>query len=216
MKIELHLFTNCTKFTPSTRMIRDTYNSFKKTFGNIPVAFVWCDPKPYVAKYKAYVRNLLKNFSKVVQTVSLSDGYIKAIKNSKADYLFMLEHDWIFQTELINNSLNEILEIMNTYEIYHLRFNKRQNIVTKWDRFLQEQKCGDFVYCRTPILSNNPHIIHRKTYLDFIKKGMIRVMLGSDGVEEIISKFHGTWGAIYGGLDYPATVQHIDGRRGKR
>lgn len=215
MNIELHMFTNCTILMPSTKMIRDTYRSFVETFGNIPVKKIWCDPKPKVACFHKYYRNLLKNFQAVEQTTGLADGYIKAILYSKADYLFMLEHDWKFNSELITNSLEEIIDAMKKYELYHLRFNKRDNIVAGWDTWLDECGTKKFKFCKTPILSNNPHIIDRKKYLEFIKAGFIQKGTGSLGIEDVISKYNVT-GAIYGPKNYPATLDHKDGRRVKK
>jgi len=220
MSIDLHIFTNCHIFTPSTILVRDTYNSFLETFGDdfadTEEIKVWLDPNPIKKKYSEYRRNLSKNFSNLEVTNSLSDGYIKAVQNSTADHLFMLEGDWIFNTDLIKHSLSEIIAEMELNGIYHLRFNKRQNTEDGWDTGLTECKGNNFTYCKTPILSNNPHIINRKKYIEFIKKEFIKVKPGSHGIEGVISKQEETWGAIYGGLNYPATLTHCDGRKGKK
>lgn len=214
MKFELHIFTNCTKSAPSTAKLRRTHESFCRVFGNITPT-IWCDPKPNVRTYSQYRKNLLKNFPVIYETSSLSDGYTKSIKKSKADYIFILEHDWQFQAEYITHSLGIILAAMQVLGIYHLRFNKRQNKIRGWDKILEPIIYKDLNLCRTNILSNNPHIINRHKYLTFIQAGLVRVLPGSDGIEEIISKHPQTWGAIYGPPDWPATVKHTDGR-GKR
>lgn len=217
--IELNIFTNCTKYAPSTRVLRNTHKSFVQTFRDIPVT-VWCDPMPNRSKYRSYSKNLSRNFPSVNMTAGLSDGYIRAILQSKADYLFMLEHDWIFNTQKILHTLDELVEAMAYSEIYHLRFNKRKNKPTQWDKELfwkQSMVTGRkkdfyFGYCITPCLSNNPHIIHRKTFVEFISRGYIIRKAGSFGVEEYLTKRPELWGAIYGDLNYPATVVHTDGR----
>jgi hypothetical protein len=219
MKIELHIFTNCTDSAPSTAVLRRTHKSFTDSFGLMrPIIHV--DPNPRSGHLQRYVHNLQKNFQNIRITRSLSQGYIQAITLSRADYLFMLEHDWEFIPDFIVHTLGQITDCMKREGIYHMRFNKRKNIIAKWDRELRE--CAVFIpdthlmYCRTPILSNNPHILHRATYLDFIKNRCIVEKPGSKGIEEIISQHPRTWGAIYGPAGYPATVKHIDGRKQKR
>jgi hypothetical protein len=212
ISIELHLFTNCTRLAPSTTTLRRTYKSFCETFGKIrPI--IWCDPKPAIRKYSEYRKNIQNKFDTVFESCSLSDAYIKAIKKSKADYLFMLEHDWLFKKGNIRHTLAEILDAMRVLNIYHLRFNKRTNKIKGWDKILEPILYKDLNLCRTNILSNNPHIIERVRYLSFIQGGFIKVLPGSLGIEEVISKHPKTWGTIYGPLDWPATVSHIDGRR---
>jgi hypothetical protein len=177
---------------------------------------VWCDPHPKVNKYLHYRNNLKKKFKIIHESQSLSYGYIKAIRSSNADYLFMLEHDWIFKQEFIFHNIHQIVFAMQEAGIYHLRFNKRANIIKRgFDSSLTERRHGDFVYCKTPFLSNNPHIIERKKYLEFIAAGLIKIDTGSLGIEQVISKNPQTWGAIYGPKNYPQTVEHLDGKRGK-
>ena len=215
VSLELHIFTNCTGIAPSTSAIRRTYKSFCDVFGKI-IPNIWCDPKPNVRNYSKYRRNLLKNFPVVHETVSLSDGYIKAIKSSKADFLFILEHDWQFQKKHINHTLKDILLAMKLFGIYHFRFNKRTNKIKGWDKILDPIKFKDLDMCMTNILSNNPHIVNREKYLSFIDGGLIQVKPGSDGIEEIISKHPKTWGVIYGPPGHPATVKHLDGRKARK
>ena len=221
MKIELHIFTNCWITAPDTEIVRACRRSFIHTFGDIKQT-LWCDSHgPKERFFIHYKKNLQKYFPVVNKTRSLSDGYIRAIQESQSDWLFMLEGDWIFVDELITQSLQEIIQMMSDEDIYHLRFNKRKNIVKAWDKHLNNRtyisKDGlQIEYCETPILSNNPHIINRKVYLDFIKKGYIKNLPGSKGIEEIISKQPDTFGCIYGKKNHPATVRHLDGRRTRR
>jgi hypothetical protein len=208
MNIELNIFTNSTKSAPSTRLIEKTYASFCDTF-TVLESTVWCDINPNTAKFNLYFNKLGRLFKTVIQTMSFSEGYIKAIKRSEADYLFMLEHDWVF-TDQVCHGLAEIVEVMKNNQIYHFRFNKRANIVAVWDKWLEEKDGGLFKYCETACLSNNPHIIDRKRYMtDLIKK--LKIKQGSRGIEEYITH-RGYVGAIYGPLDYEAAVVHLDGR----
>lgn len=208
-QISLNIFTNCTRSAPNTDIIKKTYESFCNTFGEI-IPTVYCDPNPMHLKYGSYIDNLYKIFPNIITARSLSDGYVQSIRSGNSDYLFQLEHDWIFN-ENVGHSLEQIIRLMRENNIYHLRFNKRKNIIAGWDESLEERKAGGIQYCETRILSNNPHIINRKKYqTDLIRK--IKVSPGSKGIE---SEFRNTGyiGAIYGGLNYPATIQHLDARR---
>lgn len=224
MKTELHIFTNCHLSCPDTELVRQARRSFIHTFGDIKHT-LWCDSHgPKERFFIHYKKNLLKYFPAVNKTRSLSDGYIRAIIDSDADYLFMLEGDWIFEKDRIRHSLDEIIINMEKTGIYHLRFNKRENQVKAWDKSLnpysarhhdKNENDNLFHWCETPILSNNPHIIERAKYIEFIRKGYIIRLPGSKGIEELISTVPETWGAIYGPLGYPATVKHLDGRKNR-
>ena len=81
---------------------------------------------------------------------------VKAILGSKSDYLFMLEHDWLF-VGAHNAFLDEIMDVMAAAGITHFRFNKRANVVAGWDRLQEGRTNGD--YCAEPV---KQHIIHRE------------------------------------------------------
>lgn len=136
-------------------------------------------------------------------TTGFADGYIQAVQQCEDDHIFMLEHDWEFIREP-EHSLSEITDMMKAGGIVHLRFNKRENKPKLYDKWIKGKGC----YCQTPFVSNNPHIIDRKAYLQFIENGWIQRLGKDKGVEEIISKHIN--GAIYGDLGYPAVVQHLN------
>ena len=214
MKISLNLFTNSTLSAPRTDIIRRTYDSFCETFGNEYPVTVWCDPHPNYKQGKYYIEDLKKIFPVVNVTGSLSDGYKKSILNTDSEFLFQCEHDWSFNKSLIKHSLEEITAVMSAHGLYHLRFNKRQNIISGWDIELTEHNCDyGFDYCTTSCLSNNPHIIDVKKYREKCLP-LIEVKPGSKGIEENLTHC-GLTGAIYGGLNYPACVKHQDGRRSR-
>ena len=216
MQIVLNIFTNSTLSAPRTDIIRRTYDSFCDTFGHeYPVA-VWCDPKPNFKMSKYYIEDLRKYFPFVYKSDSLSDGYIKAVNSPyNDDFMFMLEHDWQFNKPLIKHSLEEICAMMEAFGAYHLRFNKRPNVISGWDIGLSEHESllTGIKYCKTSVLSNNPHIIDVKKYREKCLP-LIEIKPGSKGIEENLSHV-GLTGAIYGGLNYPATVKHQDGRRSR-
>jgi hypothetical protein len=219
MKISLNIFTNSTLSAPKTDIIRRTYDSFCDTFGHEYPVTVYCDPKPNFKMSKFYFEELQKYFPFVYKANSLSDGYIKAVNSPyNEDFMFMLEHDWQFNNQLIKHSLEEIAAVMSAHGLYHLRFNKRANVVSGWDIGLKEKKCFysrelELTYCETSVLSNNPHIIDVKKYREKCLP-LLQIKPGSKGIEENLTHV-GLTGCIYGGRDYPATVKHIDGRRSR-
>jgi hypothetical protein len=210
MNIELHIFSNSTLHSPSTTLLAETYRSLIDVFKiEIPVK-VWCDPNPNTKKSEEYIKNIQKIIPNVELTESLSDGYIKAIKSSKSDYLFMVEHDWLF-LPTIKHTLEEILFDMENKDLWFLRFNKRHNTVKATDKWLKEGKGRYIGYCETPSLSNNPHIINRKVYIERALQ-YIKISKGSVGLEERFTKEEIT-GFLYGPLKYPNTIEHLDGRK---
>jgi len=218
MKISLNIFTNSTLSAPRTDIIRKTYDSFCDTFGNEYPVTVYCDSHPNFKAFKYYFEALQKLFPVVYKTTSLSDGYVKSVNNTDADYLFQLEGDWIFNKHLIKHSLEEIAAVMSAHGLYHLRFNKRANVVSGWDIGLKEKKCFysrelELTYCETSVLSNNPHIIDVKKYRQKCLP-LIEIKSGSKGIEENLMHV-GLVGCVYGEKNYPATVHHIDGRRSR-
>lgn len=190
-------------------MIESTLKSFKKIFPIELKTTVWCDPNPNINNSEQYIKNLKNIFSQVNVTTSLSDGYVRSLKESNADFLFMLEHDWEFLPTIVH-SLETIVDVMEDEKIVHLRFNKRSNVAKKFDRDLKEIKNSQMPYCTTNGLSNNPHIVNRKRYIDEAFKFII-VREKSFGIEKEISN-KGIYAAIYGSENYPATILHKDGK----
>jgi hypothetical protein len=207
--IELHIFTNSTVSAPTTQMIEQTYSSFVNTFGAIDKVTVWCDPHPNTEQGQQYLANLKEIFPTVNQTNSLSDGYVKAVNLSTADFMFMLEHDWDFLSG-ITHSLDTMMTVMTHDDLLHMRFNKRANVAKKSDRDLAEVANTTMPYCTTRFLSNNPHIINRKKYIQHALP-LIHVREKTFGIEKDLSCADLT-GTIYGPMNHPATVAHTDGK----
>jgi len=206
--MELHIFTNSTPLAPSTHHIVETYDSFVDTFGEYPPV-VWCDPHPNTAKSSQYINNLHSLFKDVRISNSLSDGYVKAVKSSTSDYLFMLEHDWVFRKPI--DSIEEILQIMDKHKITHLRFNKRRNEVTGCDKKLIEV---DGKFCWTTCASNNPHIINRESWIKEVQPHVV-VAKAKYGIEQRLQN-KGVHAAIYGPMFLERKVRHTDGTGRKR
>lgn len=210
MSIELNIFTNCTSSSPDTAIIKQTYESFIDTFGEIKTT-IYCDTHPNISAKTEYLHNLTKLYKgELYITESLSDGYTKSIRNSTADYIFQLEGDWLFIPENITHSLDQITNFMSATGCYHFRFNKRSNIIAGWDRRMDESEFMGIKYCSCNNISNNPHIIDRKKYLaDFMN--IIKVVPGSKGIEEQLNK-HDLTTCVYGGIGHDATIIHLDGK----
>lgn len=215
MTLELSLFTNCSKLPTPIDTIQRTHTSFLQFFGDVHTT-IYVDKHPLVETLDDYVSQLKKTFphAQLVFTNSLSDGYITSVKNSSADYLFQLEHDWLFQN--ITHSLADIVKVMQLHDIYHFRFSKHANKLVpellKWQTMMIEKECDGFKYCETDNLSNNPHIIDRKKYVEFVQTRKIKLCEGSSGIEENLTK-RGLVGCQYGGLDYPPTIKHLNGKK---
>lgn len=207
--IDLHIFTNATVAAPSTDLINKTYGSFVDAFGSDLDVTVWCDPNPNIEKSKDYIDNLSRVFKKINLTRSLSDGYVRAVQASTKPYLFMLEHDWLFLPTIMHD-LQTIIDVMRSDRIMHLRFNKRVNRVWKSDKSLREVQNTQMKYCVTNFLSNNPHLIDRELYAARALP-MIKLREKSFGIEKELSSSDLT-GCIYGPLEYPATIEHLDGK----
>ena len=209
MTIELNIFTNCTASAPDTAIIFQTINSFFNTFRKMPFT-IYMDVNPNSHRANEYFNRLqtIPNAT-IIKTNSLSDGYIKSIKESTSDYLFQLEHDWIFSNN-ITHSRKQMTEFMSVTGCYHFRFNKRSNIIAGWDRRMDESEFMGLKYCSCNNMSNNPHIIDRRYY----EKNMlnkIKLKSGSKGIEEELNK-HNLTTCIYGGAGYENTITHLDGK----
>ena len=211
-KVELHIFTNSTQHAPGTELVERTYSSFVNAFGTPMKTKVWHDPKPNKRASTEYHQNLEKLFPEVHLSTSLSDGYTRALKEAETEFLFMLEHDWEFVSELINHDIARICTTMKKAGILHFRFNKMSNATGVDDRWLTEQRSGDLAYCVTPYLSNNPHVIQREKYIEEALPHLFVSKHGRKyGIEEALIKAVHLHGAIYGPEGHPPTVKHLDG-----
>ena len=217
--VHLNIFTNCTNSSASFDTITSTYKSFVETFG-APVSgmTIYCDPQPNERLWTDYRDGLQDLFHcDVVKTTGLADGYGRALRLSPSDYVFMLEHDWLFRN--VQHSLNDIVDVMRNNDIYHMRFNQHVNKQTKrirpWQTYCIEKSDSMMNYCVTDNLSNNPHIVQRKHYLEQFLPLINERLPGAGLIEEKLTK-KGYIGCLYGGIGYAPTIVHTDGRKGGR
>lgn len=227
ISIELNIFTNCTAVIESHQTIFRTIDSFIEMFGEFPI-HIWCDRNPNTNAAPRYIKQLTNKYgsTNVTLTESLSDGYIKAINQSNSDFMFMLEHDWIFKKEIIHHSLGEICEVMSSDLIHQFRFNRvsnkrcfsEPNFSPTFQKETYDYHKGiDVVnssivpYFTVKSASNNPHIIHRKLYKQDLFH-LLRNVSESYGIEHRLRNIDNAKFAIYGDVDTLATVEHTDGR----
>jgi hypothetical protein len=210
--IELHMITNCIKSSPGTGFLVSTYRSFCDTFGQIPVTTVWCDHHPNSDRFDAYAKNIrLAGFPVVRRTESLMDSYLGVLESGKADYLFVLEHDWQFQKKNIRHTLDQIASAMRAAGLYYLRFNKYDNRIQFWDKRLTEHQSAGVDFCLSNCWSGNPHILDREKCLQLDIPGRIRNR-GRLTLERHLTLDRSLSGGIYGPMHHPPTITHTDGR----
>lgn len=219
MDISLCIYTNCTVHNSSNiNLIKRTFESINNTFdiNNFKEKIIFVDKNPNVTNFILY-HNMLKEFFvkygfKIIETNSLSEGFLYSIKNISSKFVFQLEHDWIFLKNNIKHSLGDMLINMDKENIEYLRFNKRHNIIAGWDTSLQEViNSNGFEYTIVNNISNNPHIINREKYIDEEYYKFIKLQKGSNGIEENLQNKLKK-GVLYGKLHYPPTIMHLDGR----
>jgi hypothetical protein len=213
--VDLNIFTNCThEKSDNATLITSTVNTMKEVFGDswINNIRVFVDPQPKQQNLNNYVDNIVKDLKispdNVYITDGLADGYLKSIHYCETDYIFQLEHDWSFLPS-ITHDMEFIIKCMKDGDMKHLRFNKRNNISTSTD-ILTEVDINGAPFCKTPVRSNNPHLIDRNSYISETAK-LIRVCGAgsSDGIERFLLNANGF---VYGCKGYEQQIQHTDGR----
>ena len=179
--VTIAFMTNYTLDLPSIDKQKKTIESFYNVFkiNTALPTFIFCDEKPLsqidgdIILYSGVV---CKNYKKIgqeyedkllaidllkhaelIKTQSLCDGYKKAIELCKTPYLFFLEHDWIFLSN-ITHSLSDLTNLMNDHnDINCILFNKMYNIPSN------DQTIQYFNYsvplCLTNRQSNNPNLL---------------------------------------------------------
>ncbi len=216
-KITLNIFSNCSEVDVQKIPVRETVKSFHEVFGGdvILKTKFFIHDFPFKRSYNNLCQ-LISSFHDALGTYEihftygLAFGYKKSIVLCETEYAFQLEHDWLFNKALIQHSIPDLLNAMKEGNIDHLRFNKVRNAVGPCDIELRQVAIAGIEFCRTPMRSNNPHLIHIPTYMQKYIHLIDPSRPGSRGVEENL------WLApnshIYGPLGYPATVEHNDGR----
>jgi hypothetical protein len=222
--IDLNIFTNCTKFNSDTcYLISKTLDSWCKIFGknNINEIHIYIHSEPNKEKYNVYYNAVNDYFSKfgkpyiIQKTNGLADGYVQSTHDSKTEYIFQLEHDWIF-CDTITHSLKDILDAIKSKNIEYFKFNKRINgDRPKHKEDMVEENINDIPFCKITkgYRSNNPHIIHRETYLNKWNKKIIEwpKRHGADGIEQMFRSLR-AGGYVYGRYRHQPSIKHFNGK----
>ena len=180
---------------------------------------IFVDPFPVKKNLDIYTESISKYFRdkhnlnvKIHVTCGLADGYIKSTFLCETEYIFQLEHDWVFLPN-IKHSLESILGCMKLQGMEHLRFSKRKNEDRpNGKETFTEIIVNDIPFCRNnQYRSNNPHIINRSEYL---KKWNNRIDTSKPhsayGIEH---KLRTAIGYVYGPLNHGPTIRHLDGKK---
>lgn len=214
--IDLNVFTNSTNIIKEYQPIHQTINSFKEAFGDYKMT-IWCDRNPNTKDADEYIKTLNEKYDNVNICDSLSDGYTKAIHQSKSDFLFMLEHDYLFNKERIHHSLEQICEVMKRDSIHHLRFNILKN---RWNGYTGKKPYNQVIgenkkgvpYIRVAGASNRPHLLNKQIYIRDLMK-YINVEHSSFGIEQRLQAPKEGRIAVYGDINHLEVITHIDGRQ---
>ncbi len=233
--IDLNIFTNCTlNNSDDCSLISTTLNSWCKFFkkDNINEIHIYIHPEPNNEKYSVYYNKINEHFSEfgkpytIRKTNGLADSYVQSTHDSKTEYIFQLEHDWTF-CNTITHELEDLLDVMKLRNIEHLKFNQKINGARpKHKEDMVEESINNIPFCRMTkgYRSNNPHIIHRESYInkwnEKIKNFPIRNIpgrphiRGSWGIEHMFASI-GVGGYVYGEYGLPPQIKHTHGRGNK-
>lgn len=210
------VFSNCTDTCLKDPTIYDTVMSLGVTFHDsnaIDSMTVYVDPNPNPKLYRKYAGRLRELGFYVVKTKGLADGWKKALDSAKTDYIFMLEHDWVFDKDVVQHTLKDILYRMKRDRLWCMLFNKHPNDIslnnTKWQSYFEPTKS---FYCLTDRFSNNPHILDVKRFKEEQMHKIDWTAPGAGQIEQVLQRKVDI--AVYGRYgDQPAII-HIDGRKG--
>lgn len=220
MNLAIAVFSNCTDTCLEEPTIYDTLYSLGIAFKDaykIKSVRVFVDPNPNPKKYKEYVDKLEKYNFYVEKTKSLSDGWLKAIDaaiQEGSEYLFIVEHDWFFNSENISHTLSDITFRMRKDNLPVMLFNKHKNDDalngTKWQSYFNP--VPKKFYCLTDRFSNNPHIIDLKQFKEKFYDQVDWDSPGAGQIEQSLQKKVQI--AVYGIYGNEPAITHLDGRKG--
>lgn len=154
-------------------------------------------------------------------------SFLNMANLARTPYILHFEHDWVFK-EVI--PFDRVLSAMESHNINYVGFNKRPNIRKGCDYILEEDSTlQDCVLTKSSRYSNNPHIAKRSFWVGRIFNILSEntKIMESHVIErpvynnyrELISRegfesAHSDWRTyIYGGVNYPPTIEHICGHR---
>ncbi|MCA3624211.1 MAG: hypothetical protein IOC52_08530 [Methylobacterium sp.] len=219
-RINLNVFSNVASPDARDCLAPEAIRSFFECFGGArgaaeTITRVFCDPKPHRGNFEAWKQAIRDGTPgiplEIVETGGLIDSFARSLEISECEYAVQLEHDFVFIRSRIPHGLPEIVGEMAEGGFNFVRFNKRQNIRQGYDMFLDEMPGTEVPMCRVNGRSNNPQAIN----VAFYRREVLPILRGPDGMaiglEGGLCRLFGG-GQVYGGLGWPKTVQHLDGR----
>jgi hypothetical protein len=192
--------------------------------------------KERISQFNDYLLALRQHFKtseNVFVTVNSKHKFLTgkirhAFSFVKTKYVLLMQHDLAFCTDV---NITGLIEIMTSNdEIKHVRFNKRNNSIREgWDFRLKERaefmrentfqaSTGEIKLLRTLAWSDQNHL----TTVEYYKK-LVFPLCGNFRVypEDMLNPFtrphlFSTFGNfVYGALDAPATIEDLDGSKGR-
>lgn len=166
---------------------------------------MYCSDKPHV---KIVVRDSHGH---------LTGNVRNAFKSITTDYVLLLQHDLPFVRGF---KLGKVIEDLDANpSLKHVRFNHRTTTKAAWDSsnelFGKQYKAANYSYTRTPAWSDQNHLCRSSYYRDFVLKEcndgtFMENQLFGKSINEETHETYGTY--IFGGLNEPAYIRHMDGR----
>ena len=176
--------------------------------------------------YIKYIENLnkyIKSNSNIKILIRTTKGHLtgnirNVLPHVTSKYILVIQHDLPFIKKIDIQKIIEDLE-NNNNNIKHVRFNKRNNIKVGFDSinnlFGLQVKCKNYTYTRTPGWSDQNHLCLKSYYTDIVMNEcsdgkFMEVQLHGKNKNENLHSKYGTY--LFGGLNYPPVIKHIDGR----
>jgi GTP:adenosylcobinamide-phosphate guanylyltransferase len=213
---------------PSIRIIKETIESLSLIHTVDNVKIILAHDYHNSNKYTEYFEKLT-HYTKLfphIEIIKLSQhghlvGNIRnALSNITSKYILVIQHDLPFVKEF---NIQKVIEDMEENpNIKYVRFNKRNNIKLGFDAlnnlFGLQQIQQNYSYTRTPAWSDNNHICLTEYYKNIVMeecsngRPMESILHGKNKNEETHKKY-GTY--LFGELNHPRVIHHIDGRNSK-
>lgn len=213
------------KSHPSIKFIRCVIESLKHIHMDKDTPIIITHDYSTDSRFQDYLKNLhnyISDFKNIKIVIRNSHGHLTGnVRNAfnfiKTEYVLIIQHDLPFIRDF---EIEKVIEDMkNNPELKHVRFNKRANKKIASDAlndlFGKQIISNNYTYTRTPSWSDNNHICRSEYYKDIILKEcndgrpMEAFLISKSKTEEIHNKY-GTY--IFGKLNEPGYVKHIDGR----
>jgi hypothetical protein len=103
------------------------------------------------------------------KNTGLRDALLLALDEVSSPYIFFIEHDWKFLSDIDIESVLEVFEKIT--RVNYIRFNKRKNSPNQgWDTIVEEDKSMPIPLCKVSSFSNNPHVARKDVYKRWVQQ----------------------------------------------